>query len=69
MSQDPEATAASSRTRWKGGIAALAAQLLPFATSKSFVVYDENPLVLKAKLDVKQLQAVAPLAAALKANL
>jgi hypothetical protein len=69
MSQDSEATAASSRGRWKGDIAALAAQLLPFAKSKSFVVYDENPLVMKAKVDVKQLKDVAPLAAALKANL
>ena len=57
------------RARWKGSEEELAAAMLPFATSKNFVVYDEANEVHDAKVDLKKLAMVIPLAAALKERL
>ena len=59
-------TPASERSRYKGDPALLADALAPYATSRSFVQYDECKNVAKVKIDPQKIKKLHPILNALR---
>ena len=59
-------TPASERSRYKGDPTLLADALAPYATSRSFVQYDECNNVAKAKIDPQKIKKLHPILNALR---
>ena len=59
-------TPASERSRYKGDPTLLADALAPYATSRSFVQYDECSNVAKAKIDPQKIKKLHPISNALR---